>query len=72
RRVRERLASMYDLGMHEPNIQVVGADLAGDRTLKLNHLVYRGRKLDPKTKSTVMGHIERLWGHKVRLEEVDA
>ncbi|MEL6791673.1 MAG: SpoVR family protein, partial [Pseudomonadota bacterium] len=72
RRVRERLASMYDLGMHEPNIQVVGADLAGDRTLKLNHLVFRGRKLDPKTKSTVMGHVERLWGHKVRLEEVDA
>ncbi len=72
RRVRERLAAMYDLGMHEPNIQVVGADLAGDRMLQLQHTVYRGRKLDAKTKSSVMGHVERLWGYKVRLEEVDA
>jgi len=69
RRVREILASMYDLGMHEPNIQVTGADLAGDRTLHLQHVVYRDRKLDTKTKSSVMGHIERLWGHRVRLEE---
>lgn len=70
RRVRERLAGMYDLGMHEPNMQVIGADLAGDRTLKLHHLVYRDRKLDIKTKSSVVGHIERLWGYKVKLEEV--
>ncbi len=72
KRVRETLATMYDLGMHEPNIQVVGADLANDRTLKLQHTVYRGRRLDPKAKAEVMEHIKRLWGHKVRLEEVDA
>ncbi len=71
-RVRETLATMYDLGMHEPNIQVVGADLSGDRTLNLQHTVYRNRKLDPKSKTAIIEHIKRLWGHKVRLTDVSA
>ena len=69
--VRKTLATMYDLGTHEPNIQVIGADLAGDRTLKLQHTVYRDRKLEPKTKTAVIEHIKNLWGYKVRLDEVD-
>jgi spore cortex formation protein SpoVR/YcgB (stage V sporulation) len=72
RRVRERLAHMYDLGMHEPNIQVVAADLEGDRMLTLNHIVHAGRKLDPKTMQEVMLHVHNLWGHKVRLDEEPA
>ena len=69
RRVRERLAEMYDLGMHEPNIQVVSADLEGDRMLVLKHTVHNGRTLDPKTKEDVLWHVHRLWGHKVKLDE---
>lgn len=72
RRVRETLSSMYDLGMHEPNIQVVGADLQGDRALKLRHTVHNGRKLSDETKQSVLTHIETLWGHEVGLEEEDA
>ena len=72
RRVRERLAGMYDLGMHEPNIQVVAADLDGDRMLTLRHAVHRGRKLDPKTLEDVVWHIHNLWGHKVKLDEEPA
>ena len=68
-RVRERLAAMYDLGVHEANIQVVGADLDGDRILHLRHEMHAGRKLSGKTKDAVLTHIETLWGHEVKLEE---
>jgi len=60
RRLRERLAGMYDLGAHEPNIQVVGADLAGDRTLKLRHVTTGGRALDGGTRDVMVGHVKRL------------
>lgn len=69
RRVREKLASMYDLGTHDPNIQVVAADLAGDRTLHLRYTAHNGRALSEKTKDAVLIHIEELWGHEVLLEE---
>jgi spore cortex formation protein SpoVR/YcgB (stage V sporulation) len=72
RRVRQSLAAMYDLGAHEPNIQVIGADLDGDRTLKLRHTVHKGRKLSEKTMDAVLTHIETLWGHEVTLDEQDA
>ena len=72
RRVRETLAGMYDLGRHEPNIQVVSADLAGDRMLTLRHAVYAGRRLDRKTLEDVLWHVHRLWGHEVRLDEEEA
>lgn len=69
RAVRARLAAQYDLGAHEPNIQVVSADLDGDRMLTLRHSVHNGRKLDPKTRDDVLWHVHRLWGHQVKLEE---
>ena len=65
KRVREKLSAMYDLGMYDPNIQVVAADLAGDRTLKLRHETHNGRKLSEDTKAAVLTHIETLWGHEV-------
>ena len=71
-RVREKLAAMYDLGAHEPNIQVVAADLAGDRALHLRHTVHNGRLLSDNTKDAVLTHIETLWGHEVILEEEGA
>ena len=69
RRVRERLAGMYDLGMHDPNIQVTAADLEGDRVLHLKHEAHHGRTLSPKTKEAVVGHIRALWGHDVKLQD---
>lgn len=68
-RVRERLSTLYDLGMREPNIQVVAADLQGDRTLRLRHEMHNGRTLSEKTRAAVETHIETLWGHEVVLEE---
>jgi spore cortex formation protein SpoVR/YcgB (stage V sporulation) len=72
KRVRETLAGMYDLGMHEPNIQVVSADLEGDRRLTLRHAVNDGRSLDSKTREDVLWHVHRLWGHSIKLEEAAA
>ncbi|MEL6225698.1 MAG: SpoVR family protein [Pseudomonadota bacterium] len=67
--VRETLSKMYDLGSREPNIQVISADLEGDRTLVLKHDVFSSRTLDPSTLDDVIGHIELLWGFEVELIE---
>ncbi len=72
RALRERLSSMYDLGAHEPNIQVVSADLEGNRRLTLRHTVHNGRTLDTKTRDEVLWHVHRLWGHEIKLDEAPA
>src|SRR5215472_14442198 len=69
RAVRAALAKQFDVGINEPNIQVTGADLKGNRTLFLRHLMHRGVPLNHATKEQVVAHIERLWGHDVVLEE---
>jgi len=71
RKVRSALARQYDTA-GDPNIQVVGADLKGNRTLRLEHRMNRGVPLHNATKEHVLTHIELLWGHDVRLEEVAA
>lgn len=70
--IRETLAAMYDPGMHDPNIQVVAADLAGDRTLHLCHTVHNGRKLAENDADSVLAYIRQLWGYDVKLEEKEA
>ncbi|MEL7030078.1 MAG: SpoVR family protein, partial [Pseudomonadota bacterium] len=70
RDLRAALASMYDLARQEPDLQVVGANLAGDRTLKLRHTMQAGTPLDEATQDDVLRYVARLWGHKVELEAV--
>jgi stage V sporulation protein R len=70
RRVRSALARQYDLGESDPNIQVIGANLKGNRELFLQHRVHRGVPLNVQLKTQTMPHIERLWGHHVVLDEV--
>ncbi|MEJ0041643.1 MAG: SpoVR family protein [Rhizomicrobium sp.] len=69
RQVRAMLARQYDIGAADPNIQVTGADLKGNRTLFLSHAMHRGIPLHNQTKELVLAHVERLWGHDVKLEE---
>jgi spore cortex formation protein SpoVR/YcgB (stage V sporulation) len=71
REVRRALARQYDTS-GDPNIQVAGADLKGNRTLTLEHRMNRGVPLHNATKEQVLTHVELLWGHDVRLEEVAA
>jgi stage V sporulation protein R len=69
RRVRELLASQYNLCDREPNIQITRVDLRGDRSLTLRHTQHQRRPLG-KTTDEVLKHLHRLWGFPVRLESV--
>ncbi|HWA90156.1 MAG TPA: SpoVR family protein [Rhizomicrobium sp.] len=68
REVRRNLARQYDTS-GDPNIQVVGADMKGNRTLVLEHRMNRGVPLHNAAKELVLAHVELLWGHEVKLEE---
>jgi len=69
RRVREALASQYNLGDREPNIQITRVNLRGDRSLTLRHTQHQRRPLGEST-DEVLKHLHRLWGFPVRLESV--
>ncbi len=65
RSVRAALAQMYDLGQLEPNIQVVEANLRGDRVLHLHHAEHRGVPLSTAGRDDTLACVRRLWGHEV-------
>ena len=71
RELRSRLSDQYNLGNHDPNIQVWNVDLHGDRSLTLRHFMHKGRPLG-ETTAPVVEHLARLWGFTVRLEQQDA
>jgi spore cortex formation protein SpoVR/YcgB (stage V sporulation) len=72
RGIRSALARQYDVGVCDANIQVMDADLKGDRTLHIKHRMHRGVPLHEGMREHVCAHIERLWGHDVVLTEADA
>ena len=67
RRLRELLASQYNLGDCQPNIQIVKADIRGDRSLTLRHAQHERRPLHDSA-DEVIRHLHRLWRFPVRLE----
>ena len=69
RHVREALAAQYNLGNREPNIQVVEADVRGDRSLTLHHYAYNRRPLDDNTEA-VLRYLQQLWGFPVHLHTI--
>lgn len=69
RQVRELLASQYNLGDREPNIQIVEVDTTGDRSMILRHTRHARRPMGPTT-DAVVEHLQRLWGFPVRLDSV--
>ena len=68
--IREKLASQYNLGDKEPNIQVVKVDVRGDRALYLKHEQYKRKPLNDNTEE-VLRHVRRLWGFDVHLSSMD-
>ncbi len=68
-KLRSALASQYNLGDREPNIQVTRVDLNGDRSLQLTHTTHDRKPLDGSTEA-VLRHLYRLWQFPVRLESV--
>ncbi|MBA2723250.1 MAG: SpoVR family protein [Methylibium sp.] len=71
RKVREALSRQYDLGSREPNIQVWGVNLRGDRSLTLRHTQHNARPMGDATQE-VLKHVARLWGFDAHLESVDS
>jgi len=72
RDIRRALAREYDIGRQEPDIQIVDVDLAGDRTLVLEHLVANRMQLEEGDATMVLQSLANLWGYEVRLVELDA
>jgi stage V sporulation protein R len=72
RTIRSALADAFDVVKQEPEIEIVDADLDGDRKLLLEHRVHNGILLEPSDAELVLQHLADLWGYEVRLIEVDA
>ncbi|MBX2858624.1 MAG: SpoVR family protein [Cellvibrionaceae bacterium] len=70
RAVKECLSAQYNIGNHEPNIQVYNVDIRGDRSLTLRHYRHNRKPLSDDT-SEVLKHIHRLWGFDVHLHSVE-
>ncbi|MDQ8731598.1 SpoVR family protein [Bradyrhizobium sp. LHD-71] len=71
RRIRRELSRQYDVGVIDPNIEVVDVDLAGDRRLELRHAVVRGSLLNEADLKMVLQNLADLWTYDVVLKEVD-
>jgi spore cortex formation protein SpoVR/YcgB (stage V sporulation) len=67
RAVRRALARQYDPGLRDPNIQVTGADLAGDRRLTLTHYLNDEVPLAERDAVAVLNYVADLWGFDVEL-----
>lgn len=72
RDVRAALAQSYDIGVIQPDIQVVDVDLLGDRHLKLEHRIRQGVMLDESNRDATLRHVRRLWGYDVSLAGIEA
>lgn len=69
--IRRNLASQYEVGNQDPDIQVVNANLDTDRELELIHYMNSEQLLKEKDAIECMKHLKRLWGFKVSLCTVD-
>jgi stage V sporulation protein R len=67
RDVRRALARQYDPGLRDPNIQVTGANLGGDRRLTLTHHMNDEVPLAERDAVAVLGYVADLWGFDVEL-----
>ena len=72
RQLRTNLARSYERINRVPQIQVVGADLEGDRMLHLKYVPFKGRELDLTSAGHVTDHIDNLWGYPVELDAPDS
>ncbi|HZD25726.1 MAG TPA: SpoVR family protein [Alphaproteobacteria bacterium] len=71
RQVRRALAQGYDPAVTDPDLQVVDADLRGDRVLHLEHRVRNGIGLAERQRDEVLKHLRLLWGYDVVLTGVE-
>jgi stage V sporulation protein R len=72
RHLRDVLARDHDISTQEPDIQIVDADLLGDRCLHLRTVRRNGIPLDTASKEATLKYVERLWGYKVEIAEANS
>ncbi|MEL6281243.1 MAG: SpoVR family protein [Pseudomonadota bacterium] len=71
RELRKTLARQYDVGSQDPRLEVVEANLSGNRRLVVNHAVRDGRLLDKTEAENTLQYLADLWGHRVKMLETD-
>jgi spore cortex formation protein SpoVR/YcgB (stage V sporulation) len=69
RGIREALASQYNLGQREPNIQVYNVNVRGNRALTLRHYQHCNRPLGDSTQE-MLKHLHNLWGFDINLQSM--
>jgi len=67
--VRHALSEQYNLGTHEPNLQIYNVNRRGDRSLTLRHMQHNRRPLGSNIEE-IIKHLVRLWGFTVRIDSV--
>lgn len=72
REVRRSVAASYDPGILAEEIEIIGADLQGDRILKIEHRTRAGHVLQPTDARLTLAHLADLWGYGVELREIDS
>lgn len=67
--VRTALSQSYSLSHKLPNIQIIDADVRGDRMLMLEHRAVDDKLLH-KDINDVLLHLTKIWGYDVALDSV--
>jgi stage V sporulation protein R len=70
RRLRRVLSEQHKRDARVPDIQVVRYDRDGDRSLTLQHRIFRGRPVAEMDARETLKHLARLWGFNVNLEGI--
>lgn len=65
-KIRGMLSNQYNLSNLEANIQIIHADISGDRSLTLRYIPHQGVEL-AKSKDEVLKHLYYLWQFDVKL-----
>jgi spore cortex formation protein SpoVR/YcgB (stage V sporulation) len=70
KKVRENLANQYNLSNLEVNIQIIDANIDGNRALTLRYTPHNGVELG-KSKDEVLKHLHYLWQFDVKIVQAD-
>lgn len=66
--IRLHLSESYNRINYTPNIQIVGHDKIGDRTLYLKYFPFKDRPLHEGYGEKTMNYLKYLWGYGVKLD----
>ena len=70
RRIRRRLSEQYDVAAQDPRLEIIEANLSGNRRLVLRHMVRDERLLEKADCERTLQCLANLWGHRVKLLEI--